>query len=144
APTAREAEFFRRPGGPGKLGNPANGRAQDGEGTRLFHPPPGALNTRAHQAGKKNSGDTLGEAALTGRHPITAEGVPRITTYSGRLLSIIAKAWRSMKSPIVSMPRKVRIVLRTAASTNTAKFRPAATCSMTLLIGMPRISWVRS
>ena len=53
-------------------------------------------------------------------------------------------AWRSMNSPSVSMPRSFRMVLRTAASTSTARLRPAATCSMTLRTGRPSMSCVMS
>ncbi len=48
---------------------------------------------------------------------------------------------RSMNSFVESMPRWFRTKLRTAASTSTARLRPAATGIVTLRTGTSRISW---
>ena len=47
----------------------------------------------------------------------------------------------SMNSLVLSIPRWLSTKLRTAASTSTARLRPAATGIVTLRIGTPRISW---
>ena len=49
----------------------------------------------------------------------------------------IACRWRSMNSCSVSMPRNCKIVLRTAASSSTAIFRPAVTGMTTFLTAAP-------
>src|ERR1700740_3048620 len=52
----------------------------------------------------------------------------------------IASWWRLTNSWYVSIPRSCRIVFGTAASTSTARLRPASTAITTLRTGMPRIS----
>src|SRR6185369_9569792 len=51
-----------------------------------------------------------------------------------------SRLWRATNSAIESMPRSLRIWLRTAASTSTARLRPAATGMMTLPTVTPRMS----
>src|SRR5204862_6258891 len=54
--------------------------------------------------------------------------------------SSICCFWRARNSAVVSMPRSLRMALRTAASTSTARLRPAATGMVTFGTVTPRIS----
>ena len=66
----------------------------------------------------------------------------RVRVAQGLMLPCcMAARWRAVNSSYVWMPRNSRIVLRTAASTSTARLRPAVTCSRILRMGSPSTSW---
>ena len=88
-----------------------------------------------------------GAGAAAGHDAVRGHPAPAVTLRSpeGRRRSqppsSISFCCRSMNSFVLSMPRWFSTKLRTAASTSTARLRPAATGIVTLRTGTPRISW---
>ena len=77
--------------------------------------------------------------ALAGPRQATDQNQLHYCSPSGSL-PFMPACWRARNSAIESMPRSLRISLRTAASTSTARLRPAATGMITLRTVTPRIS----